>query len=556
MNQLSQASVDSELMEIQNLKRLLRKTKLQEQQYSQVYSPISSKELYQSEMDILLSETREEPLNEETNEHSILHMEDSNTTTSKTERMLQEAKSKLERARQLLSEMQQTSNGKKTNTLQARKKFAKDQNEEEQLQSSQSNPRMSEHVATTTNQSNYNRSWKQASKDSAKMHHGNHRKETESNKQSITAEPYYNSSAHLKWFQEISSELKSTIQLLKKLYKKGNDSKSLCQLESKMDQIWSFLNEQSLQHRDENNLNWFRAYQELKEEHEEVVQQLQETYDSFRNLQEEHYQLQSQHQDCYVHSQQTEDKIHYLEEQLDKLQVTYLEMQNQRDQYVEKLRKNRDEFMQVENCLDELIQMIHSLSQRLLVQTRTSRSSTIQSDHHSHIVWEEESYERNQAQCFPEEYSSHSESPRHPGSFTSRSFDIQQNYQKAAELTQQTKDFKRPKYIPRETTPIQSTSHWKDDQNHIHSESNVQLSTSVQTPKVGHVKKQHYPGGRTKHSKDRTKKQMKVTDSNQVEEGVAQLLKDEALHSRELENLERYLDQTLSTLRNFPTRTK
>lgn len=41
--------------------------------------------------------------------------------------------------------------------------------------------------------------------------------------------------------------------------------------------------------------------------------------------------------------------------------------------------------------------------------------------------------------------------------------------------------------------------------------------------------------------------------NNPSKDNIVQLLKDDALHSRELENLEKYLDQTLSTLRNFPT---
>ncbi|GJD05583.1 hypothetical protein Gasu2_00440 [Galdieria sulphuraria] len=527
MDQQSETSLDSELMEIQNLKRLLRKTKQQEQQYNQVYSPISSKEL-QSEMDILLSETKD-PLTVETNENSICHMEVSNTTTSKTERMLEEAKSKLQRARLLLSEMQQTST-EKTNTLETKRRLKKDQNEDEQLQSSKnSNPRLPVQVQMAINRSNYSRSGEQVSNESLKMRQVNHRKGTESNIQSITAEPHYNNAAYLKWFQEISSELKNTAQLLKKLYKRGNDHKALCQLESKMDQVWSFLNDQSLQHRDENNSSWFRAYQELKEEHEEVVQQLQETYDSFRILQEEHYQLQNQHQDCYLHSQQTEDKIHYLEEQLDKLQVTFLEMQNQRDQYIEKLRKNKEEFMQVENCLDELIQMIHSLSQKVLTQ---NRCSAFQSDHHSPLIWEEECYEPSEE---------------------NGSLNTQQRYQKI-ESVQPTKGSKHLKYTHKETTSIPMTYSGKCVQSH--SGSHRQVSSSVQTAKNGHPKQQHDDDARTKHSKARARRQVKVTKSDQVEENVAQLLKDEALHSRELENLERYLDQTLSTLRNFPTRTK
>jgi hypothetical protein len=51
------------------------------------------------------------------------------------------------------------------------------------------------------------------------------------------------------------------------------------------------------------------------------------------------------------------------------------------------------------------------------------------------------------------------------------------------------------------------------------------------------------------------KRAMKANNkrNNPSKDNIVQLLKDDALHSRELENLEKYLDQTLSTLRNFPT---
>jgi len=286
-------------------------------------------------------------------------------------RMLEEVKKKLHRAKTLLNEMQ--SDREKSSTLTGR--GVREEEEEESLENTThlqtSNPKLS-HVETTAKRSHY----EQVGKDSHSNHHRlvHPRKGVIENnhKHSITAEPEYNHSANFQWFQNISSELTNAVHLLKKLYKQRNNSKAICQLESKMDQIWSLLNTQSLQHEDGNNCNWFRAYQELKEEHEEVVQQLQETYDSFRTLQEEHYQLEHQHQDCYVNSQQTEDKIHYLEEQLDKLQVTYLEMQNQRDRYIEMLKKNKEEFLQVENCLDELIQMIHFLSEKVMARS-TSR---------------------------------------------------------------------------------------------------------------------------------------------------------------------------------------